>query len=141
MNNSLEHGSYRASIVDRVLCLSVSGVWNREGMLAYLEESRKLAAPLAKDDIPWASLVNLSKWELLTLDSVSPFNESVQWASANSRTHMAIVSEESSLMKWLRDKLLEDTHVESRFFQTRLDAWKWLQALGFCEKVPLLVHK
>ena len=141
MNNHLVHGSYRVSIVDRVLCLSVIGAWNREGMLAYLEEFRKLAAPLAKDGRPWASFVDLSKWDLLTPDSLGPFNESAKWASVNNRTHLAIVSEESSLMQWLGDKLLEDTGVEPRFFQSRLDAWEWLQALGFCEEVPLLVHK
>ena len=141
MNNPLEHGSYRASIVDRVLCLSVVGAWNREGMLAYLKEFRELSAPLAEDGRPWASLVDLSNWDLLTPDSLDPFNESAKWASANNRTHVAIVSEESSLMQWLSDKLLEDTGVDSRFFQTRRDAWEWLQALGFCEEVPLLVHK
>ncbi len=141
MNNHLVHGSYRVSIVERVLCLSVVGASNREGMLAYLEEFKKLSALLAKDGRPWASFVDLSKWELLTPDSLRPFNESAKWASVNNRTHMAIVSDESSLMDWLMDKLLEDTLIESRFFQTRLDAWTWLQALGFCEKVPLLVHK
>ena len=135
------HGSYRLSIVERVVCSAVIGPWNLECTLAYSDEFRTLTASLADDGSPWASFFDPSKWQLLTPDSVQLFNENAQWASANNRTHVAIVSIEFSLEEWLRDRMLENTQVESRFFHNRQDAWNWLQELGFCEKAPLLMQK
>lgn len=129
------------SIVERVLYVTANSAWNLECTLAYCDQFKKLAAPLAADGRQWASFVDVRKWDMLTPDSLEPFNENTKWASANNRTHAAIVSVDDPIDEWLRDKLLENTPVESRFFQTRRDAWEWLQALGFCEEVPLLVHK
>lgn len=124
----LEHGSFELEIRNKTLISRAFGAWNYETALRYSKESKQLVGSLIKEH--WASLVDLSEWELATPDILEVIVRLNSWASENNLRYEVVICN-SSLQQVLLEQYQEGfTDVESRFVENLEQAYEWLSDMG-----------
>lgn len=123
------HGTFLNNIVDKVLISEWHGAWNLETSLAWSKHYLELAQALSHS--PWASLIDLSQWELGTPD-INPVIEKVNvWSDSNYLTHEGVVCALN-----LQSEMAVITHqtmqnVQAATFANKNEAKNWLASNGY----------
>ena len=126
----LEHGTFELQIKGKTLISKAFGAWNYETALRYAKECRKLIEQNLLNE-PWASIVDLSEWELATPDIWDAIDELNVWASENNLKHEVVILS-LSLQKTLFEQTQEGfTDVETKFVDNIAEAYLWLEQLGY----------
>ena len=126
----LEHGTFELQIKGKTLISKAFGAWNYETALRYAKECRKLIEQNLLNE-PWASIVDLSEWELATPDIWDAIDELNVWASENNLKHEVVILS-LSLQKTLFEQTQEGfTDVETKFVDNIAEAYLWLEQFGY----------
>jgi hypothetical protein len=123
-----EHGLFTIEVRDKTLISTLCGAWNYETSLRYSEECKRLVDNLIGE--PWASLVDLSEWELATPDVMKVNDELNTWASINNLKYEVVICSSSS-QRALLEKYQESLNgVETKFVDNLEQACEWLKIIG-----------
>ncbi|MEI6895947.1 MAG: hypothetical protein V5786_00395 [Psychromonas sp.] len=122
-----EHGFFKMEIIKQTLIIECFDAWNIETVLRHCAEYKELVRKI--NDKPWASLVDLSQWELAIPEMWDEIKELNEWANINNQKFEAVICS-LSLQKWLmKDSHVALTNVETRFFDNRVQAQDWLNSV------------
>lgn len=86
---SLGHGSYQINVKDRVIISQSFGSWNDVTIKSFTKEYQSIAQPLINQ--PWAGIVDVTHWELATLDAEHIAKDFESWCKQHNRQYVAIV--------------------------------------------------
>lgn len=123
-----EHGTFEMESCGQVIIVKVFGGWNYETTLRWCTEYKTLIAPLKSS--PWARLMDLTLWELMTPDAWERVDEVNIWANENNQAYDVVICPLS-----IQKQLLERAHqvltnVELVFCDNIQEAEEWLKCKG-----------
>jgi hypothetical protein len=125
-----EHGSFELQIKGKTLISKAYGAWNYETSVRYATECRQLIEQHLLSE-SWASIVDLSDWELATPDIWQVIDELNIWASENNLKHEVVIPS-LTLQQTLLEQTQEGfTDVETKFVDNIAQAYQWLEQLGY----------
>jgi hypothetical protein len=123
-----EHGSFEIKLVGQVLVIKAYDAWNLETVLRLCDECSHLISQI-KDE-PWATIVDLSCWELGTPDIWKPVEELNVWANDKNYKYQAVIISfnlQETMLKKTHEVL---THTEKKFCKDTDEAFRWLSDAG-----------
>ena len=122
------HGSFKLSVIDRVIIIEAIGAWNYEAAVVFANEYKKRIEQLNKR--PWACLIDLTNWELFTPEASDYLDDINRWAERNNQRFEVVVCG-LSIQKALLEKNQEAfTNVETKFCENIEQAYEWLKSVG-----------
>jgi hypothetical protein len=132
------HGEWEISLIRNVMVSSVAGIFNEEGVQAELHDFYTL---IPKQDAPWATLINLSNWDLgsdATFKMVVGF---YQYILSRGCQRIATVMPDT-LRRLIHQKNISQFPDEIyQYFATIEEACIWLSAQGFIISADENPHK
>lgn len=115
----------------QVILAVVNGSWDRRTAEEYMNEFKKLAAPLT--NAPWAHLVYLEKWELGVPEIEPVIKELVQWCIQHHLRFVAQIYCPHMVKQYQLNRMIIDHSdvFEKRVYPTQQEAFGWLASQGF----------
>lgn len=109
----------------------VNGSWDRRTAEEYMNEFKKLAAPLT--NTPWAHLVYLEKWDLGVPQIEPVIKELVQWCINHNLRFVAQIYCPHMVKQYQLNRMIIDNSAifEKRVCPTQQEAFSWLASKGF----------
>lgn len=86
------HGDWSISFEDRILRSQVTGAFNKEGNLAWLENVKSLVLSLqGSNTMPWVAIVDAVGWNMSPPDAAESTNTFIDWMTSSNCLILAIV--------------------------------------------------
>jgi hypothetical protein len=124
-----EHGSYKIELFKRVIIVRFFDTWNKETSLKMCGEFQKKAKILTGS--PWACIVDLTNWDLGGPEVWEPIIQVNDWCTENGQELEAVICI-TELQKYILEKTQTALpKTESAFFNTEIEAKKWLEKYGY----------
>lgn len=124
------HGEYKITVYKHCIVVKISGQWNYEGVIKYIEDVKKEILKIS--DEPWGFMVDFLDWELFTPDTEDPVNDFQIWCKEKNQKYEASVIEDNNIKKYQVNRYMEKLDfnvIEQRYFKESIDAIKWFQEL------------
>ncbi|WP_159817914.1 hypothetical protein [Colwellia sp. 20A7] len=123
------HGSYTLTVNKNTLTFVAYDSWNYEAAIDWGQELKKLVIQMNNE--PWACLVDLTQWELITPDARSYISELYSWLNNQNLQYLAVVFGLSIQKSLLEETYKLFTNVEIKYCVDSTEANNWLNSVGF----------
>ena len=125
------HGSYQICVKERVIISQSFGSWNDVTINNFIKEYQGVAQNLINK--PWAGIVDVTHWELATLEAENIAKGFELWCKEHNRQYVAIVGITPLVNYQLARAGLTRPHQQEniKFFTYTDDAVGWLTGLNF----------
>lgn len=126
-----EHGIYRIIIHKRFLEINVTGSWNYDSIIHFIEDFKTSALEIS--DKPWGVLVDLRSWDLSVPDTEKPMNKLQNWCMKNNQRYEASIIDQNPVKRYQMDKYLKtiDSNVIiQKYFYSKENAYMWFKKIG-----------
>lgn len=119
------HGSFELAVENRTMMIKIFGAWNYEAVMAFGAEYVQQVEKLNSE--PWACVLDLSAWELVTPDVWEQAAELSKLSNDSNLKYYAVICS-SNIQQVLISKNEESlTNVETKLFENMQQARAWLQ--------------
>jgi hypothetical protein len=119
------HGSFTLKQSGQILWSSCKGAWNEEQAKLFLQAYESAAIALNPG---WASIMDLSEWQLGTPDIWPVIDELNRWLNKTGFAYDAIIVNSKIKAKLFERSTNSMTTAETRFFATVDEAMEWLRS-------------
>lgn len=123
-----EHGTFKITVTGQTIRVKLYDQWNYETSVRFCDEVKAEALLICNK--PWAFLIDLSKWELGTPDSFTPFLEVNKWASKHNQACEASIPNLFIHKEIIKQTDLAFTGVKTKMFKNETEAIDWLDSQG-----------
>ena len=125
------HGSFQLWVENQVLLGRISGAWNEEEGWLYFKEIKEITKPII--DKPWAMIIYLNDWGLITPETEQSSREVVKWSFMHGLARVAEVYSPSFLKQQQIDRVVVEKPkgFERRHFSDESQAFSWLASQGY----------
>ena len=129
------YAEINVSVHQRVLVVTVVGAVDLESLQMAFGNIEKQVDLLVS---PWATLVDLRKWDLYTEEMIEPLAKFQLWLMEQGHKVEISVTGGSPLKQQARDALWNHLKVapDHKYVLTPEEGWQWLIREGYCEVAP-----
>lgn len=123
------HGSYTLDVNNNIIVFTAYDSWNYEAAIEWGDELKSIVTNMNGE--PWACLVDLTKWELITPGARDYISDLYSWLNDQNLKYLGVVFG-FSIQKSVLEKTYEIfTSVDIKYCVDLDEANDWLNSVGF----------